>query len=105
VGECRKVEVHVSATSVRRILRRNRLGPAPRRGGPGRTTFLRAQAGGMSSCDFFIVETVGLTRLYVLFIFELDRRRVHLAGTSAHPTGGLGHRGGSEPADGPRRTR
>ena len=33
------------------------------------------------------VETVGLTRLYVLFVVELDRRRVHLVGTIAHPTG------------------
>jgi putative transposase len=87
VGECRKLDVHVSATSVRRILRRNRLGPAPRRGGPSWTAFLRAQAGGALGCDFFTVETVGLTRLYVLFIIELERRRVHLAGITAHPTG------------------
>lgn len=33
VGECRKLGVRVSATSVRRILRRHRLGPAPRRAG------------------------------------------------------------------------
>jgi hypothetical protein len=33
------------------------------------------------------VETVGLSRLYVLFIVELDRRRVHRAGITAHPTG------------------
>src|SRR4051795_7695926 len=31
VGECRKLGVGVSATWVRRILRRHRLGPAPRR--------------------------------------------------------------------------
>ena len=87
VGECRKLGVRVSATSVRRILRRHRLGPAPRRGGPSWTAFLRAQATGMLACDFFTVETVGLTRLYVLFVVELDRRRVHLAGITAHPTG------------------
>ncbi len=33
------------------------------------------------------VETVGMTRLFVLFVVELDRRRVHLAGITAHPTG------------------
>jgi putative transposase len=33
------------------------------------------------------VETVGLTRLYLLFVVELERRRVHLAGITAHPTG------------------
>jgi putative transposase len=87
VGECRKLGVAVSATSVRRILRRHGIGPAPRRGGPTWTAFLRSQAGGLLGCDFFTVETVGLTRLYVLFIVELERRRVHLAGITAHPTG------------------
>jgi putative transposase len=77
----------VSATSVRRILPRHRLGPAPRRGGPSWTAFLRPQAGGVLACDFLTVETVGLTRLYVLFVVDLDRRRVHLAGVTAHPTG------------------
>jgi putative transposase len=75
VGECRKLGVRVSATSVRRVLRRHRLGPAPRRGGLSWTAFLRAQAGGMLACDFLTVETVGLTRLYVLFVVELERRR------------------------------
>jgi transposase InsO family protein len=87
VGECRKLGIRVSATSVRRILRRHRLGPSPRRGGPSWTAFLRAQASGVLACDFLTVETVGLTRLYVLFVIELDRRRVHLAGITAHPTG------------------
>jgi putative transposase len=87
VGECGRLGVHVSASSVRRILRRHRLGPAPRRSGPSWTQFLRAQARRLLATDFFTVETVGLTRLYVLFIIEVQRRQVHLAGITAHPTG------------------
>ena len=79
--------VRVSATSVRRILRRCGLGPAPRRGGPSWTQFLRAQAAGLLATDFFTVETVGLTRLYVLFVVEVQSRAVHLLGISAYPTG------------------
>jgi transposase InsO family protein len=79
--------VEVSASSVRRILRRHHLDPAPRRGGPTWTQFLRAQATGLLATDFFTVETVGLTRLYVLFVVEVERRRVYLAGITAHPTG------------------
>jgi putative transposase len=73
VRECRKLEVAVSATSVGMILRRHRLGPAPRRSGPTWTQFLRTQAAGILACDFLTVETVGLTRLYVLFFIEVDR--------------------------------
>jgi hypothetical protein len=57
VGECGKLGVRVSATSVRRILRRHQIGPAPRRGGPSWAAFLRAQAAGVLACDFFTVET------------------------------------------------
>jgi putative transposase len=87
VGECRNLGVRVSATSVRRILRRYGLGPAPRRAGPTWTQFLKAQARGLLAMDFFTVETVGLTRLYVLFVVEVQSRYVHLAGITAHPTG------------------
>jgi putative transposase len=87
VGECRSLGVRVSATSVRRILRRHGLGPAPRRGGPSWAQVLRTQASGLLATDFFTVETVGLTRLYVFFVVEVQRRCVHLAGITAHPTG------------------
>jgi hypothetical protein len=86
-GECAKLGVVVSATSVRNILRRHGLGPAPRRTCPTWVEFLRSQAAITIACDFFTVETVGLDRLYVLFFIELERRRVWLTGVSAHPTG------------------
>jgi putative transposase len=87
VGECRKLGVTVSATTVRKVLRRHRLGPAPRTTGPSWSEFLRAQAAGTLACDFFHVDTVTLRSLYVLFFIHLERRMVFLAGVTAHPVG------------------
>jgi len=84
-GELRKLGIRVGATTIRTILRRSGLGPAPRRGGPSWSEFLRAQAHGMVACDFFTVETAWLRTLYVLFFVELGSRRVHLAGVTANP--------------------
>jgi hypothetical protein len=39
------------------------------------------------ACDFFTVETVGLTRMYLLFFIELERRVMWLGGVTGHPTG------------------
>src|SRR5438309_946967 len=86
-GECAKLGMKVSATSVRNILRRHGLGPAPRQSGPSWTQFLRSQAAGVLACDFFTVATVGLTWMYVLFFIELERRLVWLGGVTAHLTG------------------
>src|ERR1017187_615116 len=76
VGECRKLGVAISATSVRNVLRRHRIGPAPRTSGPSWSEFLRAQAVGALGCDFFHVDTVRLRRIYVLFFIDLERRLV-----------------------------
>jgi transposase InsO family protein len=85
VGECRKLGVAVSATSVRNVLRRHRIRPAPRTSGPSWSQFLRARAAGTLACDFFYVDTVTLRRLYVLFFIALERRKVFLAGATGHP--------------------
>ncbi len=85
-GELRKLGIRVGATTIRSVLRRSGLGPAPRRGGPSWSAFLRAQAQGMVACDFFTVETAWLRTLYVLFFVELGSRRVHLAGVTSRPS-------------------
>jgi putative transposase len=86
-GELLKLGLRVSPSTIRRILLANRLGPAPRRSGPGWREFLRQQAASMLACDFFTVETISLRRFYVLFFIELESRRVHLAGCTTNPTG------------------
>ena len=84
-GELRKLGVSVSATTIRTVLRGNGLGPAPRRASVTWRAFLRAQASGIVATDFFTVETVRLTTLYVLFVIELGTRQVRLAGVTRHP--------------------
>ena len=64
-GELGKLGVRVGSSTVRRVLRRAGLGPAPRRTGPTWTEFLRAQGRGVLACDFFTIETVFLKTLYV----------------------------------------
>ena len=87
VGECAKLGVTVSATSVRNVLRRHRLRPAPRRSRPTWVEFLRTQASGALACDFFSVDIITLRRLYVPFFIDLERRKVFLAGVTGHPIG------------------
>ena len=75
------------ATSIRAVLRRHHLPPAPRRASATWRAFLRAQAAGILATDFFTVETVLLKTLYVLFVIEAGTRRVRLAGVTGHPNG------------------
>ena len=77
----------VAASTVWKILKDAGLDPAPRRASPTWRQFLSAQAHAILAVDFAHVDTVFLRRLYVLVVVEHDRRRVHLAGITAHPTG------------------
>src|ERR1019366_564001 len=96
-GELLKLGIRISATTVRTILLRAGLDPAPRRAGPTWAEFLRSQASGILATDFFSVETIGLKTLYVLFFIELATRRVHLAGVTAHPDSAWVTGAGEEP--------
>ena len=87
VGELKGLGVAVSATTVKKILRKGQIGPSGTRRGPSWREFLRGQASSVIAVDFFSVDTVWLQRLYVLFFIELATRRVHLAGCTAHPDG------------------
>ncbi|MET9246215.1 hypothetical protein [Nonomuraea sp. NPDC003709] len=63
------------------------IDPAPRRAGPTWRQFLAAQAHAIIACDFPVVETIPLKRLYVLVLIEHGTRRLHLAEVTPHPTG------------------
>src|SRR5206468_1375215 len=86
-GEPNGLGIAVAATTVAKILRQTGLGPIGERSGLSWRAFLRAQASSLLAVDFFTVETISLQRLYVLFFIELGSRRVHVAGSTANPTG------------------
>jgi putative transposase len=86
-GELAGAGIRVPPSTVRDILKRAGLDPAPRRAGPRWGQFLKAQAEGILACDLFHVDTVFLKRLYVLFFIEHTTRTVHIMGVTTNPTG------------------
>ena len=86
-GELVGLGHRVAASTVWKILKEAELDPAPRRSGPTWRQFLSAQAQAILAVDFAHIDTVFLRRLYILLVIEHDRRHVHLASITAHPTG------------------
>jgi transposase InsO family protein len=87
VGELQSLGISVSATSVRTILTRHGLPPAPQRDELSWRSFLRQHAATTLACDFFTVETAWLKRIYVLFFISLERRRIEFVACTPNPTG------------------
>jgi transposase InsO family protein len=81
----------IDKITVRNILRRHHIDPAPKRRQAGMSwaQFLKMHWEVLAATDFFTVEVAtwyGVVTFYVLFIMELSTRRVHIAGISPHPT-------------------
>jgi transposase InsO family protein len=85
-GELQGLGYQIGVTTIRMILRRAGVGPAPRRG-PSWSEFLRAQASAILATDFFTVETAFLKTLYVFFVIEVGSRRVKILGVTRSPHG------------------
>jgi hypothetical protein len=79
----------ISASTIRRILKRLGIPPAPVR--HDHTTwrrFLTSQASTTLACDFFHVDcALTLQRLYVFFVLEVGSRYVHILGVTPNPDG------------------
>ena len=87
-GELTKLGFDASLTTVRNVLSRNGIVPAPvRYGSIGWKTMMNHYKEQLLACDFFVVESLFLKTYYVLFFLEIGTRRVHLAGITAHPNG------------------
>jgi putative transposase len=86
-GELRKLGFRVSPTTIRTVLQRHGILPAPERSRSSSSwrTFLNHYKAQFRACDFLTVETLTLQTLYVLFFIEHGTRRVYLTGCTAHP--------------------
>jgi putative transposase len=87
-GELRKLGHALGRSTIRDVLKRRCVPPAPRRSqrATGWRQFLAQHRDVVLACDFFTVETVFLKTLYALFFLEVGTRRVHFAGCTDHPT-------------------
>src|SRR6516165_3830785 len=80
----------IDAITVRHMLRRDHLEPAPqhRQGGMRWSPFLTLHWDVLAATDFFTVEVAtwhGLVTYDVLVVMERATRRVHIAGITPHP--------------------
>ncbi|HEY7414409.1 MAG TPA: helix-turn-helix domain-containing protein [Ktedonobacteraceae bacterium] len=86
-GELLKLGYRVGRSTIQEVLKRHRVPPSPQRSQRPSTwrAFLRQHQQHLLACDFFMVETLYLKTLSVLFFIEVGTRRIHVAGCTAKP--------------------
>jgi putative transposase len=89
-GALANLGYHIDKITVRNILRRHHIDPAPKRreGGMSWTQFIALHWEVLTATDFFTVEVAtwqGLVTYYVLVVMEVNTRRVEIAGLTPHP--------------------
>ncbi len=87
-GELLKLGFTTGRSTIRAVLRRGRVPPAPQRAQRGTSwhTSLGHYKQHVLACDFFTVETAWLKTIYVFFFLARGTRRVPLASCTAQPT-------------------
>jgi hypothetical protein len=91
LGALRNLGHELSRNTIKRIMLEHGLEPSPSRGKrmPWKT-FLKAHLGAIAATDFFSVEVLtltGLVRYFVLFVIDIETRRVQVAGIVRQPHG------------------
>src|SRR5258708_4015893 len=84
-GELLKLGYELDRSTVRNVMRRHHLPPAPERSRSSWRTFLNHYRTQMLAGDCFTIETITLHTVYVLFFIEMGSRPVHLAGCTTTP--------------------
>jgi hypothetical protein len=85
--ELKHLNHRVARSTIAKVLKEHGIKPSPDR--PMRwATFVRSHAHLIAAADFFTTEVWTareLVRYFTLFVIDIAKRRVHMAGTTANP--------------------
>ncbi len=85
-GELIKLGFKISQSTIRNVLNRHEIQPAPvRNGSIDWRQLMNHYKSQILACDFFTIETIWLQTIYVLFFIELGSRQVRIAGILPKP--------------------